>query len=315
MAAHVAVRSRPWLAKEALEVGIIDEGEVRLTLDHRQLLDLDKFDSSAPYREAADVAAASVWARFEAQKVAWTRTFDEEKLQLEAKIREVREEDERDQKKHEAVVASLMAKFEAHQKAQRRELAVGRGSAKPKIERQGTLRASLLGGAAASANISGRRESGKSGSSPGRPSIAASSSNAAEGKTKSIEPRCETDRNLNLMREIYGEPLSECDPVRRWGATLVSQLGLNFYPTKPKGYDSSIGRSKRATLVPPRVARSLEEAFTIEPESEDSMYLSRYMLGTDRMLAGSYDAHLSSPMASTVASTAFPAPTAGAKLR
>merc|ERR1712070_193930 len=132
------------------------------------------------------------------------------------------------------------AKFEAHQKAQRRELAVGRGSAKPKIERQGTLRASLLGGAAASANISG-----KSGSSPGRASIAASSSNAAEGKTKSIEPRCETDRNLNLMREIYGEPLSECDPVRRWGATLVSQLGLNFYPTKPKGFDSSTGRSKR----------------------------------------------------------------------
>lgn len=297
-AAHGAVRQQPWLAKDVLEGGEVEEGEVRLTLDHRRLLELNKFDSSVPCCTAAESATAIVWARFEAQSVAWTQTFEEEKRLLEAKICQVRELDDVDQKKHEALVATLMAKFEAHQESQRKEAAVGRGSIKQKEVPCG-LRASLLGGAAAAA-ISAGPHDGTLAAHGGTPSSSRPVSRAGKAS------RTEHSKKIDLHREIYGDPLSESAPVRQWGSMLVSQLGLNFSPTKPRGYDSSTVRCKRMAKVPPRVAMSLEEAFSIEPESDGSMYLSRCLLGADRIPQGSCDMQLQSPLASATASTVLP---------
>lgn len=285
-AAQDAVRLRPWLVKEVSEGASIEEGEVRVTLDHNQLLDLDMFDPSEPCRSATEAARATVWARLEAQKAAWSQAFEEEKGQLEAKVREVRKQDQVDQKKHEALVAALMAKFEAHQEVQRKEAAVG-CRAKPKVEGlRGSLRASLFGGRAPAPVETQASPSG------GRKSRGATAS--------SIES------NLDLMRDIFGPPLSEQEPVNQWGATLVNQLGLNFSPSKPRGFGNSMSRCRRMRMGPPRVARSIEEAFSVGPESEESIYLSRYMLGNSRMATGQSDQQHSppvSPPASTMASS------------
>jgi len=310
-AAQDAVRLRPWLAKEALEFGGVEEGEVRLTLDHRRLLDLSQFDSTAAYRATIDTATAAVWARFEAQKAAWNQAFDEERQQLEHKIQEVHEEDQVEQRKHEFIVAGLMAKIAKHQEMQRKEAAVGRGL--PKAKNDSSLRASIIGSHSAAPS-----QGGHGGRRAGITQLAAgiNNGNSAAESTKKRKPKakCEVDKKLDLMRDICGEALSESTPVRRWGATLVNQLGLNLYPTKPNGFDSSIARSKKMSLVPPRVARSLEEAFSIEPETEESRYLTRYMLGFQRINAGTCDPQLHSPAASASASIALPAGSASERL-
>lgn len=192
-----------------------------------------------------------------------------------------------------------MAKYEAHQEQQRRDSAVGRSPVKKQV--QGSLRASILSSA-----------------SGGRPDSRATTNASRAGSMSKPGPRNRVEKKLDMLREIHGNPLSESTFVRQWGSVLVSQLGLNFYPTKPRGFDSSVGRSKRTSMVPPRVARSMEEAFSIVPETDESMYLSRYMLGADRtqdhwtgpsarmLPQGTCDEQTHSPPASTNASTALP---------
>mmetsp|Transcript_98721 Transcript_98721/g.156071 ORF Transcript_98721/g.156071 Transcript_98721/m.156071 type:complete len:383 (-) Transcript_98721:11-1159(-) len=241
------------------------ESEIRLSLDHRKLIDLLDFDQSETCRVAVASTTAAVRERFEAQRLVWSKPFEDEKKQIQEKIQEVHDQEKAEQSEHEALIAHLMTKLEAHNKQKEADKARGFVQEIPdKV--QGSLRAGLLGGASASSS---------SGASPQQKSATRSASRSGNGHP-----------DLERLREIAGKPVSEGGKVKQWGATMVAQLGLNFYPSKPDGWGTRAAKSKNMTS--PRVARSMEEALTIERESDESLFLSRFLLGSERPHAGHF---------------------------
>jgi len=268
-----------------------------LELDPRRLLEVEKFDPTELGKQVAATATASVRARIEAQRATWQGKYEEDSQQLAARIREVCDSDSQEQQAHEALVKRLISKFEASGK-----------KAPPPAPLQSALRGSLRGGRSSllppghRASISTSVRDGSTRAS----SPVSTRQSVGGGKRMSAKPRASTlirrqktppelEQELDALREVFGEPLSEGMQVRQWGAVLVGQLGLNSYPTRPRRWDSCVARSKR--LCKPRVASSFEEAFPASLEcatagSLDAGFssLSRYMLGSSpEGLEGSSD--------------------------
>lgn len=274
-----------------------------LELDPRRLMDVEKFDPSDFVKEVASDATAAVRARVEAQRASWQAKFEDEKRQLSTKIREVCESDQDEQREHEALVTRLMAKFEASGKpvpsgppssALRGSVRGGnRGSLFPANLRNSVLASSRSSTSRRPSTLGGSREGSPAHGrhSPGSGRSSKASKGAMRPQQKLSAQKTELDKELDNLREILGEPLSEDKQVRQWGAMLVGQLGLNSYPTKPKRWDWCAARTHQ--LCTPRVATSIQEAFGPSLEfspggSLDGGFgfssLSRYMLGSPQQV-------------------------------